>query len=183
MHSKNEKSHVTSEQSGRALAKSRVTGDSCVREYVTFSTSFFLATGYGTNRCQYQELHNECSSNPELRCKSHYKCRVWSPKVPLRAEGPENANVMKNVTQKSCRYWTANETWFLVWISWSGGLGQCPIPKATKRISLKPRVTRLSQAILVQIRFNAKSNGAKITLKLFYTEAGEMCIRKTRKVT
>ena len=66
-----------------------------VRDF--FRPPFFLATGYGTNRCQYQELHNECSSNPELRCKSHYSCRVWSPKVPLRAEDPENANVIKNV--------------------------------------------------------------------------------------
>ena len=43
MHSKNAKSHVTSEQSARTPAKSRVTGDSRVREYVTFSKSdFFL---------------------------------------------------------------------------------------------------------------------------------------------
>ena len=42
MHSENEKTHVTSEQSARIQAKSRVTGDSRVREYATFSTSFFF---------------------------------------------------------------------------------------------------------------------------------------------
>ena len=43
MHSKNEKSHVTSEQSGRTPAKSRVTGDSRVRERVRdfFDLLFF----------------------------------------------------------------------------------------------------------------------------------------------
>ena len=41
MHSKNEKSHVASEQSRRIPAKSRVTGDSRVREYVTFRPPFF----------------------------------------------------------------------------------------------------------------------------------------------